>query len=175
MKRVNRTEKNGFTLIEILMVVAIIGLLSVIVLASLKESRTKAENQAGNLTVKQYVNALELFHTDDPSLPFPSDAGGTDICMVCPFGGGICALGTDDGVDLDNFHNDLLPYISTPTACRYTGPSDFGVLYRCSASLGGCADGYQIEWRLSGLGQKCFGTIGTDAGGDTTCLIDGGG
>jgi prepilin-type N-terminal cleavage/methylation domain-containing protein len=173
MKRVNKTEKNGFTLIEILMVIAIIGLLAVIVLASLKESRTKAENQAGNLTVKQYVNALELFHTDDPSLPFPDDGGG-DICMVCPSGAGICAPGTDDGVALADFHSDLLPYISTPTACRYTGPADFGVLYRCSA-IGGCSAGYQIEWLLSGNGQKCFGTVGTVAGGNTNCLIDGGG
>lgn len=65
-----RTNK-GFTLIEILIVVAIIGILASIVLVGLNPSK-KAANDARRLSdLKQVQNALELFYNKCGYYPVP--------------------------------------------------------------------------------------------------------
>lgn len=58
------SKKNlGFTLIELLVVISIIGLLSVIVLASLNTARAKGRDAGRIATMIQLRNALELYRT----------------------------------------------------------------------------------------------------------------
>ena len=63
----------AFTLIELLLVIAIIGVLSAMVLSSLGTARTKAKNTAVNSNIHQYDIALTLYfnakgHYPDPGL-----------------------------------------------------------------------------------------------------------
>lgn len=64
-------QKNtkGFTLIELLVVISIIGLLSSIVLASLKSAREKAESAAKQMSLEQLKNALSLYQVDKGGYP----------------------------------------------------------------------------------------------------------
>jgi type II secretion system protein G len=61
--------RRGFTLIEILVVVAIIGILSSVVLASLYTARIKANDVRRKSDLHQIVTALELYNTKNGSYP----------------------------------------------------------------------------------------------------------
>jgi prepilin-type N-terminal cleavage/methylation domain-containing protein len=65
--------RKGFTIIELLVVVAIIGLLSSVILASMNKSRGRARDTRRSEDVKQLVNAVNLYATENG--PFPLGAG----------------------------------------------------------------------------------------------------
>jgi general secretion pathway protein G len=68
--------QKGFTLIELLVVISIIGLLSSIVLASLKDARNNAKNKAYRAEVNQFITALELYRNDNNGMyPGESNTG----------------------------------------------------------------------------------------------------
>ncbi len=64
------TNNKGFTLIEMLVVIAIIGLLSSVVVIGLGGSRSKARDARRIADVQQIQNALELAY--DPASGYPS-------------------------------------------------------------------------------------------------------
>lgn len=69
-----RLMKNkGFTIIELLVVVAIIGLLAVIVLAALSTSKEKGVDASRKRALHEIHNALELFYTDSGYYPAAED------------------------------------------------------------------------------------------------------
>jgi prepilin-type N-terminal cleavage/methylation domain-containing protein len=65
-------KKRGFTLIELIIVIAIIGLLAVIVLVALNTAKAKSRDASRKTTVHQIESALELYYADNASYP-PSD------------------------------------------------------------------------------------------------------
>jgi len=62
-------KKRGFTLIEILVVIAIIGLLATIVLVSLNTARKKARDAKRLTDMRQIVLALEMYYDDNENYP----------------------------------------------------------------------------------------------------------
>jgi prepilin-type N-terminal cleavage/methylation domain-containing protein len=67
---------SGFTIIELLVVVSIIGLLSTIILASLSTSKAKARDAQRIQNVHQLKTAIELYINDMNNPPLPSDCAG---------------------------------------------------------------------------------------------------
>ncbi len=59
----------GFTLIEILVVVSIIGFLTTIVLVSLNSAKERAKETAGIQQLGQVKNAINMFYTDNGYYP----------------------------------------------------------------------------------------------------------
>ena len=103
MKKI--TQK-GFTLIEILVVIAIIGVLSTIILTSLAASRIKSQDAKRILDKKQVLNALNLYYSSSGT--WPPSAGGAWNCLgptaeTC-YGGGYAGF--------DSLVTDLEPYLS---------------------------------------------------------------
>ncbi len=64
------TNNKGFTLIEMLVVIAIIGLLSSVVVIGLGGSRSKARDARRIADIQQIQNALELDY--DPATGYPT-------------------------------------------------------------------------------------------------------
>jgi len=62
-------NKKGFTLIEILVVVSIIGFLTTIVLVSLNSAKEKAQETAGIQQLKEVKNAINMFYSDNGYYP----------------------------------------------------------------------------------------------------------
>ena len=67
----NNTEnKKAFTLIELLTVIAIIGILAAILIPAVKGVATNANIAASKATLSQYVNAVQSFKGEYSYLPF---------------------------------------------------------------------------------------------------------
>ena len=62
----------GFTLLELLVVVAIIGLLSAVVITSLNTSRSESRNAAVLAQMAEYEKALNLYFSDNGQYPTPT-------------------------------------------------------------------------------------------------------
>ncbi|MBC7766658.1 prepilin-type N-terminal cleavage/methylation domain-containing protein [Arenimonas sp.] len=77
MFKKNTKNNKGFTLIELMVVISIIGLLSSIVLATLKDARDKATGTKFKSEIKQLVTALELYRTDTGYYPYENLTGGS--------------------------------------------------------------------------------------------------
>ena len=84
-------KKNGFTLIELMVVIAIVSLLSAIVIASLSASRVKAKDSKKVQISHQIQVALELYKNDHKRYPIH--------CVTGP--------GCDNGIYIESLNTDL--------------------------------------------------------------------
>jgi len=66
---VRPAKRAGFTLVELLVVISIIGFLSSIVLASLNTARMKARDAVRASDINQLINALALYYDDHGQVP----------------------------------------------------------------------------------------------------------
>lgn len=66
-------KEKGFTLIELMVVISIIGLLSSIVLVSIKDARDKAGSTKFRSEVYQLISALEMYRNDNQKYPYENE------------------------------------------------------------------------------------------------------
>lgn len=90
---IKKTKIAGFTLIELIVVIAIISLLTSIILTSLSNSRLQAVDSKTIQQVREFQNAIALFYEDEGRYPDPGTANGF-VCVAaqgtrCYFGGGL--------------------------------------------------------------------------------------
>ena len=71
----NKKDQSGFTLIEILVVVAIIGLLATVVTTSLSHARLKARDSKRKEDLAQLQKALEIYYNTNNRYPCTGDSG----------------------------------------------------------------------------------------------------
>lgn len=138
----------GFTLIELIIVVAIIGILATVVLAFLEESRVTSRNKAKNKSVEEYAKALELIRTDISQYPSSVDSWN---CLGQGYQGGTCISTWDVDPTLNNL---LLQYIQLPTDVNNGKIPDNrkGFIYQSSGPS------YEIQWFLEGTNKECIGS-----------------
>ncbi len=74
MKNITYDQSSGFTLIEILVVVAIVSMLGTIVFASLNSARARARDVRRRADLNQLRTALELYY-DSHNQTYPDTAG----------------------------------------------------------------------------------------------------
>ncbi|CDT88422.1 Fimbrial protein precursor [Vibrio coralliirubri] len=89
-----RTNQKGFTLIELMIVVAIIGVLSAIAVPAYQNYVTRSEVSSGLATVKSLITPAELFYQEN----------------------GVAAAATLDQLGIDGAANDLGAITSTLNA-----------------------------------------------------------
>lgn len=89
LKEMKKEGLKGFTLIEILVVVSIIGVLTTVVLVSLNSAKDKATDVKSVTELDQLRKALELYRTDNGKYP------GEENGVYAPGAIGICDLRKD--------------------------------------------------------------------------------
>ncbi len=96
------TKYSGFTLVELLVVMAIISVLATLIVGGFRSSQIRGKDAQRKSDLKQIANAVELFYQDYGRYPA---ASGTQI-SACPYnsstgGGTACGWGTGEIKDID--------------------------------------------------------------------------
>lgn len=90
MQKLHRTKKQGFTLLEILIVVAIIGLIASLILPNLMGRYEKSKEEIAKAQVEMLSTAVQSFIIDVGRCPYlskrsiPKDPWGSDYQFKCP-------------------------------------------------------------------------------------------
>jgi len=82
MKNGNKNGKKAFTLIELLLVIAIIGFLSTLIFLNAKSTRARARDSARAEDLFQIRNALELYYADHKEYPAMFSGPGPEYCVA---------------------------------------------------------------------------------------------
>ena len=144
-----KNYKKGFTLIEILVVIAIIGILSSIVLASLSSARSKGEDAAIQTTVSNMRVQAELLYSNIGNY-------GPDVTLGnCSAATGNSIFGTSTTGSLKNLTADLITKAGAAanTSCVVTG------------------NAWAVAAKFKGNGAFCADSTGT-AKASTTAASD---
>lgn len=155
-------KKGGFTIIELLVVVAIIGVLSGIVLQTLAGARMKTRNVTRMSDIDQISKALELYATGGKSFPSTPPVGGSDtwVCVKKA----TCTNPVTGLVGPTSFPpltTALTPNISMiPTDPNFTTGIGDDYTYSSNAAPAGLANGAYLSWVTEGSGAVPFGACG---------------
>ncbi|MBX4198033.1 type II secretion system GspH family protein [Candidatus Parcubacteria bacterium] len=145
------STKKGFSLIELLVVISIIGLLSSVVFGSLNIARKKARNIATIQAVREYRNVINLYYLQYGTYPYDVANTSGGIGLYClgksPSVGtvsgqavtGRCGMVTQiygvEGSPLNQQLGQYLPSLATPNAILINAYVPFwGAEYQVSGS-----------------------------------------
>ena len=67
--KLSQRKKNGFTLVELIVVVAIIGILAAIAVPSFQNAGNKAKQKEASMALGSYIKAAQAYYTEQSSMP----------------------------------------------------------------------------------------------------------
>jgi prepilin-type N-terminal cleavage/methylation domain-containing protein len=79
LQKLTKTNDKGFTLIELMIVIAIIGILAAIAIPNFVSYRKRAYNTAGNADARNAYTAAQAYFNDNP-------AGTADLNSLTAYG-----------------------------------------------------------------------------------------
>ena len=119
---VRTSNKSGFTLVEIMIVVAIIGLLAAIAIPNFVRARTQSQKNACINNLRQIDGAIQQWALENKAGP-TDNAPGTAVVLgylksevVCPSGGA--------GATFANSYT-LTTVTNKPTCTRFDGDANY--------------------------------------------------
>lgn len=112
--------RSGFTLLELIVVMAIIGILATMTVGSFQSSRIKANDARRKSDLKQIQAALEQYHADFGSYPASASDG---TILGCGVGTATCAWGSAFSITSGAVYMNKLPSDLSPQRYFYVGSS----------------------------------------------------
>lgn len=111
-------KNKGFTLVELLIVISILGILATIALVAFNSSQIRGRDAQRKSNLSEVAHALEIFYSDYNKYP-PTDAGNaTGQIYGCPYDPKTipatvtpCAWGADEFRDIDAAGNTKTTYM----------------------------------------------------------------
>jgi len=99
MSKQKHLLQSGFSLLELVVVMMIIGVLAAVLLVNFQAARTRSRDAARKADLRQIKSALQIYYNDYQQFPASSLAGEIDGCgasgtSTCAWGGSFTAGGT---------------------------------------------------------------------------------
>lgn len=89
----------GFTIVELLVVIVVIGILAAVTIVAYNGIQTRAENTKTVSAIEQYANALRIYQSDNGEFPLISY---NTFLFYCVAESGSCAAMSGSGADCGN-------------------------------------------------------------------------
>lgn len=158
-------ELNGFTLIELIVVVMIIGILSSIAVPSFLGAADKAKQKEASIAMGSYLKAAQAYYTEYSSVPV--NAGGIQnyvtVTRCTGAGAAACKNATPVAASAQ-----LYTWNSPSGNYRYLMQRNSSIFRMLAYPLGGsfAASGYGVKSCFNPLtgGSKIFENSGADKG-----------
>jgi type IV pilus assembly protein PilA len=117
-RKINRKDEKGFTLIELMIVIAIIGILAAIAIPQFSAYRNRAYNAAAVSDLKNAITAQEAYFVDwqaySPAAVIAFDSDPTAFALTDKYGVKITTnSGKTGGVTLTITHDSVTHYTMT--------------------------------------------------------------
>ena len=140
-----KNNKKGFTIIELLVVISIIGLLSTISVIALNGARQKSRDAKRVGDMKQLQTSLELYFNDNSRYPAATGTlvlGAGNALVLCDAG----FVADVANCPLNKVYMSLVPANPTPSGSDYSYTTDaqgttYSVSYTLEEATGGIAAG----------------------------------
>jgi len=164
-----RLKQKGFTMIELLVVITIIGILAGVILASLGESRDQARIASAQSHMKSLHTAMELLFTETGLYPHkenrycpPLSGADNEVDLSTAAAGLVATDGNFPGWDGPYIFNAIDPWGT---------PFFFDQDYQCTAGALGCG-GVADAGNDSSVIVSCGPNRQLDAGNGNACAYD---
>ncbi len=170
----NQTYKKGFTLLELIIVVALIALISAIVMVALSDSREHSRNTARVAQIKEYQKAFNLYYSDTGYYP-RFGSGETAVMCLGDYPDNNCWQNGSSVLERTAIANAIVPKYMGQIPQAETvlfgqgGTMHEGMTYRHQ----NYGKAYTIQYFMEGNDKDCLidGATGSNVGDDTLCTL----
>ncbi len=161
----------GFTLLELLIVIALIGILSAVALASLNAGKEKSQDSRRVAELKEIQKALNLYFVDNGHYPregFGEDTSSGMICASCVGGINLILDAYMSEVPEDPSHDGITYYYYYDGRHACGGQEDQAVVFAAQmqttgwgnyASTGDLCTSWEAEGRGSPVGTNSYNVV----------------
>ena len=165
--KITNSDNRGFTIVELLIVIVVIGILAAITIVAFNGIQQRARNTQVTSGVRTYIGAIKQYAVLNSG--YPTQAG----CLGEGYPDTYCWVG-DSGTwrTYDNLDDEIEKVISTqPTLATERFSIGIGNNMRAGA-LYQVTGGHRIVYYLQGTSQTCLpGSTSTNEGGVVTQCV----
>lgn len=141
------TKTRGFTLVELLVVISIIGLFAGVILSAVNSARVKAENTNKIAVMQQYQRAIALAYDANGEYPDPGDTG---VKCLGDYSDNLCGWNNvnQENAPLDSILDDYIALPKLNPIMDNANRTFEGALYQCSnrTAVPGVCTAANIRW-----------------------------